>query len=119
MGCGEHASRFRCRSNRLEGLHPAAALFQKDLRCLGGGETTEAAETFGDVDPATFPELHRFQVPEGCHWRDIRETPVTVGTALLRAMQEIERANPDTLYCAFGTADWGNHEKFTANCSKI
>jgi type I restriction enzyme M protein len=76
-------------------------------------ETTEAAETFGDLDPATFPEVHRFQVPEECHWQDIRETPANVGTALLRAMHEIERANPDTLYRVFGTADWGNREKFT------
>ena len=26
--------------------------------------------------------------------------------------EEIERANPDTLYRVFGTADWGNREKF-------
>ena len=25
----------------------------------------------------------------------------------------IKRANPDTLYRVFGTADWGNREKFT------
>jgi len=28
-------------------------------------------------------------------------------------MQEIERANPDMLYRVFGSADWGNREKFT------
>lgn len=28
-------------------------------------------------------------------------------------MQEIERENPDTLFRVFGTADWGNREKFT------
>ena len=28
-------------------------------------------------------------------------------------LEEIERANPDTLYRVFGTADWGNREKFT------
>jgi type I restriction enzyme M protein len=28
-------------------------------------------------------------------------------------MKEIERANPDTLYRVFGTADWGNKEKFS------
>ena len=27
--------------------------------------------------------------------------------------EEIARANPDTLYRVFGTADWGNREKFT------
>ena len=33
--------------------------------------------------------------------------------ARAHAMQEIERANPDTLYRVFGAADWGNKEKFT------
>jgi len=26
-----------------------------------------ATETFGDVDPALLPEVHRFEVPDGCH----------------------------------------------------
>jgi hypothetical protein len=33
-------------------------------------------------------------------------------------MQEIERANPDTLYRVFGTADWGNKETFTVELLK-
>jgi len=88
-------------------------LFFKRISDCWDEETAEAAETFGDADPALFPEVHRFQLPEGCHWNDIRETPANVGSALGRAMQEIERANPDTLYRVFGTADWGNREKFT------
>ena len=88
-------------------------LFFKRISDVWDEETTEATETFGDVDPAAFPEVHRFSVPDGCHWRDVRETSANVGAALLHAMQEIERANPDTLYRVFGTADWGNREKFT------
>lgn len=88
-------------------------LFFKRICDVWDEETAEATETFGDADPILFPEVHRFQVPEGCHWQDIRETPANIGTALVRAMQEIERANPDTLYRVFGTADWGNREKFT------
>ena len=57
--------------------------------------------------------MHRFNVPEGCHWRDVRETPANVGAALSHAMREIERANPDTLYRVFGAADWGNREMLT------
>lgn len=88
-------------------------LFFKRISDVWDEETAEAAQTFGDADPSLFPEVHRFTVPEGCHWRDVRETVHNVGTALLRAMQEIERANTDTLYRVFGTADWGNKEKFT------
>ena len=57
--------------------------------------------------------LFRSSVPEGCHWRDVRETPANVGAALSHAMREIERANPDTLYRVFGAADWGNREMLT------
>ncbi len=88
-------------------------LFFKRICDVWDEETTEATETFGDADPTLFPEVHRFRVPDGCHWNDIRETPANVGTALFRAMQEIERANPETLYRVFGTADWSNREKFT------
>ena len=68
---------------------------------------------YGDVDPVDFPEVHRFNVPEGCHWRNVRATPANVGSALSHAMREIERANPDTLYRVFGAADWGNREMLT------
>jgi type I restriction enzyme M protein len=88
-------------------------LFFKRISDVWDEETSEAVEDFGDADPSLFPEVHRFQVPEGCHWNDIRETPANVGTALAHAMQEIERANPDTLFRVFGAADWGNREKFT------
>ena len=88
-------------------------LFFKRICDVWDEETAEATKTCGDADPSQFPEVHRFQVPEGCHWNDVRETPANVGTALQHAMQEIERANPDTLYRVFGSADWSNREKFT------
>ncbi len=88
-------------------------LFFKRISDVWDEETAEAVALFGDADPVDFPEVHRFSVPEGCHWRDVRETPANVGAALSRAMREIERANPDTLYRVFGAADWGNREMLT------
>lgn len=88
-------------------------LFFKRISDVWDEETSEAVEIYGEVNPSLFPEVHRFVVPEGCHWSDVREVSSSVGAAMLRAMQEIERANPDTLYRVFGTADWGNREKFT------
>src|SRR4051794_1268754 len=38
-------------------------------------------ESDGDVDYAGFAENHRFQVPEGSHWNDIRERTENVGQA--------------------------------------
>jgi len=83
-------------------------LFFKRICDVWDEEETEAKEIYGDS--ASFPEVHRFTVPEGCHWRDVRETPSTIGSALSHSMREIERANPDTLYRVFGAADWGNRE---------
>ncbi len=88
-------------------------LFFKRISDVWDEETAGAVETYGDADPSAFPEVHRFQLPEGCHWKDVRETSTNVGTALKHAMQEIERANSETLYRVFGSADWGNKEKFT------
>ena len=88
-------------------------LFFKRISDVWDEETAEAQEMYGDADPSLFPEVHRFIVPEGCHWNDVRDVATNVGTALRRAMQEIERANPDTLFRVFGNADWGDKEKFS------
>jgi type I restriction enzyme M protein len=85
-------------------------LFFKRLSDVWDEETAEAVETYGDADPVDYPEIHRFDVPTGCHWRDVREAAANVGAALARATREIERANPDALYRIFGAADWGNKE---------
>lgn len=60
---------------------------------------------------ADFADEHRFQVPDGCHWRDVRETPTNVGTALAGAMRGIEAANQKHLYGVFGDAAWTNKER--------
>jgi type I restriction enzyme M protein len=88
-------------------------LFLKRISDVWDEESARATEMYGDANPALFPEIHRFHIPDGNHWRDIRETASNIGTALSRSMQEIELANPDTLYRVFGAADWGNREKFT------
>lgn len=88
-------------------------LFFKRICDVWDEEFQEIAEEMGDPELALFPESHRFQVPEGCHWRDVRETPVNVGTALQRALRELEKANPDTLYGVFGDAQWTNKDRLT------
>jgi type I restriction enzyme M protein len=70
-------------------------------------------ESGGDRDYAAFPENHRFLIPEGCHWRDVRERTSNVGQAIQRALREIEKANPKTLFGIFGDAQWANKERFS------
>ncbi len=84
-------------------------LFFKRISDVWDEEHARMIEQYGE----DFEDEHRFQIPDGCHWDDVRSTAKSVGAALKHAMQEIERVNPDTLYRVFGTGDWGNKEKFT------
>jgi type I restriction enzyme M protein len=69
------------------------------------------AESGGDEEYAVFPQNYRFQVPEGCHWDDVRVVTSNVGQALQKAMRGIEKSNPETLYGIFGDAGWTNKER--------
>lgn len=71
------------------------------------------AESGGDHEFAAFAENHRFAIPEGCLWGDVRERTENVGQALVTAFREIEKANPDTLYGIFGNAAWTNKDKLS------
>src|SRR3954470_22316909 len=63
-------------------------------------------ESDGDLDYAAFAENHRFQIPAGSHWKDVREKPENLGLALQNAMRAIETANPAALYGIFGDTNW-------------
>ncbi len=58
-----------------------------------------------------FADEHRFQIPEGAHWKDVRATPSNVGTALANAMRAVEAANQKHLYGVFGDAQWTNKDR--------
>jgi type I restriction enzyme M protein len=70
-------------------------------------------ESDGDIEYASFAENHHFQIPNGSHWNDVRETTVNVGVALQDAMRSIEEANPETLYGIFGDASWTNKNRLS------
>ncbi len=72
---------------------------------------TALADSDGDLPYAQFAENHRFQIPAGAHWNDVRQTPQNVGAAIQRAMRAIESANPDMLDGIFGDAPWTNRER--------
>ena len=74
-------------------------LYYKRISDVYDEETEEALElSGGDKEFAALPEQHRFDIPDGCHWQDVRERTENVGAALVGAMRQIELANPDTLY---------------------
>ncbi|MBV5303732.1 MAG: SAM-dependent DNA methyltransferase [Chlorobium sp.] len=89
-------------------------LFFKRLSDVYDEELAVALEeSNGDLNFAQFPENHRFQVPEECHWNDVRSRSTNIGHALQKAMRSIERANPDTLHGIFGDAQWSNKERLS------
>ena len=87
-------------------------LYFKRLSDVYDEETVQALEeSGGDAEYASFPEQHRFVIPDGCHWDDIRQRSENLGAAIVGAMRGIELANPDTLYgvlSIFGTSNWTN-----------
>lgn len=83
-------------------------VFLKRLSDVYDEEHAESLDMYGDEKYADLPENHRFAIPEGAHWKDIRKTTKNVGTAIQRAMRAIEAANPDTLVGVFPHGDWGN-----------
>ncbi|MFT0714043.1 N-6 DNA methylase [Flagellimonas lutimaris] len=70
-------------------------------------------ESDGDADYANLPELHRFSIPENCHWEDVRGTTSNVGLAIEKALRGIEQANQHYLYGIFGDAQWSNKNKLS------
>lgn len=72
---------------------------------------TALAESGGDHEFAAFAENHRFAIPDGNLWSDVRNHTENIGTALQTAFREIEKANPETLYGIFGNATWTNKDK--------
>lgn len=69
------------------------------------------AESSGDVEFAGFAENHRFQIPDGAHWNDVRARTENVGQAIQSAMRTIEQVNSKKLYGIFGDTGWTNKER--------
>lgn len=81
-------------------------------------EETQAAleESGGDEEFAAFDENHSFVIPDGCHWIDIRNASQDVGLSIVKSMNGIERANPETLSGVFSSFDdvtWTDKSKLS------
>ena len=109
-------------ANILRGMIDAAdfkqyifpLLFFKRISDLWDEEYQLAlVESNGDLSYAEFAENHRFQIPEGCHWEDVRKKSIDVGVALQKALMEIEKANFEMLHDVFGDAQWTNKRRMS------
>ena len=89
-------------------------LFFKRISDVYDEEFQEALEeSEGDVDYAKSSEFHRFIIPDGCHWNDVRATVENVGSKIKGTFAQIEKANPDFLSNIFGDAPWTNKDKLS------
>lgn len=109
-------------ANILRGMIDAAdfkqyifpLLFFKRISDVWDEEFAIALEESGnDLDYAEFRENHRFQIPKGCHWEDVRKKTVDVGAALQKALNTIEKANFEMLHDVFGDAQWTNKRRMS------
>ncbi len=87
-------------------------LFLKRLSDTWDEEHEKAIKKFGkDIDDDTAADFHRFQIPKGCHWSDLRKAAENQGVLIQKITQKIEEANPELLAQIFGNAPWADHEK--------
>lgn len=68
-------------------------------------------EYHGDKTALEFEENHKFIVPKGAHWNDVRNTPENVGSAIVEAFHKIENANSPQLTGIFGDGAWTNKNR--------
>jgi type I restriction enzyme M protein len=87
-------------------------LFFKRLSDVYDEEYASAlGESNGDMEYAAYPEQHKFNLPPGVHWKDIREKTQNIGKSIQGSFREIERANPERLYGIFGDVLWTNKDR--------
>lgn len=82
-------------------------LFFKRICDVWDEEHAAAVAQYGE----DFVDEHRFQIPGGCHWSDVRAASKGVGKALAKALRGIEAANQKHLHGVFGDAPWTNQER--------
>lgn len=86
-------------------------LFFKRLCDVWEEEYEALLRELGDEEEARSPEEHRFHIPAGHHWTDVRKKSSDIGAALNGAFREIEDANP-RLFGVFQDVDFANKERF-------
>ena len=86
-------------------------LFFKRLCDVYDEENRQILKEYGE-EALSFEENHKFVIPKGAHWNDVRNTSQDVGKAIVKAFRAIERANAEKLTGIFGEGAWTNKNKF-------
>lgn len=86
-------------------------LFYKRLCDVWEEEFEDRMKVYGDQEMAADPEEHRFDIPAGHFWKDVRQHTTNIGELLNTAFQAIEDANA-RLRGVFQDVDFNNKERF-------
>lgn len=86
-------------------------LFFKRLCDVWSEEYEERLAQYGDAEVAADPDEHRFHIPKGCFWEDVRKHSTNIGEHLNAAFRAIEDANV-RLRGVFQDVDFNNKERF-------
>lgn len=89
-------------------------LFYKRLCDVYDEEFETWKQTLGDIPDADFivrgHQFHRFQIPEGFFWSDLREKSTDIGAHLNKTFEEITLANGPALQGIFTRLDFNDKE---------
>lgn len=86
-------------------------LFYKRLCEVWEEEYEERLKEYGNAELAADPDEHRFPIPDGAFWRDVREHTTNIGEHLNTAFHAIEDADL-RLKGIFQDVDFNNKERF-------
>lgn len=86
-------------------------LFFKRICDVYDEECQRIMDEYADEEALEFEENHRFQVPKGAHWNNVREVSENVGVAIVDAFRKVENANIDKLQGVFGDGAWTNKNR--------
>lgn len=81
-------------------------LFFKRLSDVWDEDYQVAFEETEDEGYALDTANDRFVIPDGSHWKDVRNVSADVGRGLVDAFRAIEAANPERLQGVFSNAPW-------------
>ena len=85
-------------------------LFFKRICDVYDEECQNAVKQYGE-EALEWDEIHKFVVPIGHHWKNVRSISENVGTAIMNAFRAIEKANVEKLQGVFGNAPWTNKKR--------
>lgn len=87
-------------------------MFFKRICDVYDEETENALAKYGeDIELYPEEELHRFVIPKGQHWKDVRQVTEDVGAAIVKAFRAIEKANGEKMTGIFGDGAWTNKNR--------